>query len=276
MDQLKNKWKAFLVTFLDPNDDFWKRWGAFFKICFDPWGIILTLVAFIFILLQLIPSSPVIISLLTILISITTGLLGGVIAKRWDDYIEKQVVKTQGLQAINSLNLLSLRINTLKSRVRVYLQRHIDQNYSQMMSDEVINTYLEEIIEKCGSLEEEIIKAIEDWKGILPEADITSNIEDIIKLIREQREKVDKYQEVKLKIETNDITTENLKKFTVQLDKLRIDLDELDRNIQNKKNQVSPPLKLTVDDLINKVTKVRVTKDDEGNWKIIEHNPPSP
>jgi hypothetical protein len=41
---------------------------------------------------------------------------------------------------------------------------------------ELVTAYLEEVLEKCNTLHEETINAIENWTDIIPEADVTTQI----------------------------------------------------------------------------------------------------
>ena len=76
-------------------------------------------------------------------------------------------------------------IASLDRRVRVYLNRQ----QSEETSNEVVKTYLEEVIGRCGTLQEEVLSSIENWTDIVPEANIRSQI-GVITDLREQTEEL--------------------------------------------------------------------------------------
>lgn len=104
-------------------------------------------------------------SIITIIISVSSGLLGAVIFKRWSDFKEGGVLITRGKSAIRGLNLLSQNISRIERRVNHYLTE-IDETQPEY---KFLKICYEETMEKCVSLQDEAINAIEEWQDIIPE-----------------------------------------------------------------------------------------------------------
>jgi hypothetical protein len=145
-----------------------KDWVAFIRIILSP--MILLLVVSVIALLyyrSTIPASsnlpPLMDAIITIIISIFSGLAGGLIASKWLQFSESNILTTRGKSAIRGLDLLLSSVSTMERRVASYLQ-DLD------LSNKPVLTSYEEIIVRCNSLKEEAINAIEEWQDIIPEA----------------------------------------------------------------------------------------------------------
>ena len=49
------------------------------------------------------------------------------------------------------------------------MDKYLDRHVESARDAEVVKTYLEEVIERCKIIEEEVINSIENWADILPE-----------------------------------------------------------------------------------------------------------
>lgn len=209
-----------------------ERWISFLGIIGDPIAAILlgfTILLAIFLKSQ---KEPEIIVALTIIITITSGFLGGILRGKWSELTEEKVIVARGKTAVRSLKLLLSNILALEKRVCEYLLRSQDEQSRVGQNPEVIRTYLEEIIGRCRSQGEEAISSIENWTDIVPEADIRTQIGVISKLrdegdklIREVRtlkeilaeaknQKIEETAKLKKEIETKE---EELRKIKYQL-----------------------------------------------------------
>jgi hypothetical protein len=65
-------------------------------------------------------------------------------------------------------------IGIIKKRIQVYITR---QNEEQSKKSTILS--FEELIEKCNILEREVINSIENWSDIIPDANISTKLEDI-------------------------------------------------------------------------------------------------
>lgn len=151
------------------------RWRAFRDIVLDPWAVFL-LIATIGLGGALVTQTDtLVVAVFTCIVSLTSGILGGVIAKKWSDLTEEKVIVVRGKSAVRSLKLLLGNMEALNRRVRKYLKRH-DENQGNGQNHEVIKTYFEEIAEKIAVIEEEVLNGIEDWTDLVPGADMKTQI----------------------------------------------------------------------------------------------------
>jgi hypothetical protein len=157
------------------------RWKTLREILFYPWIILLFIGTLLLTSILLNQTNVILIATSAFLISLFSGVLGGIVAKRLDTITEEKLIIAKGNSAYSSLQLLLSSVISLERRVRLYRQRYIDKEYNKKINPEVINTYFEEVIDECVSLEEKVINSIEDWTDILPNVEIMS----VLYIIRE-------------------------------------------------------------------------------------------
>lgn len=167
-----------------------ENWKPFLVVGLHPLVLTFLVISIVLIIYASSQTDSKMATILSILLSLTTGLLGGIASKKWDDLTQEKVILTRGKSANRNLQLLLERSISLEKRVTVYLHRYSDETYRTNITPEVLITYLEEIIQECISIENFIVNAIQDWTDILPEADIKS----IISYIQELRNKAEEIQ----------------------------------------------------------------------------------
>jgi hypothetical protein len=218
------------------------RWKAFGAIIFDPWALLLIL-SNIFLANKLVSQSDVIVvTTLTFFVALFSGILGGIVAKRWDDVTEEKVIVTRGKSAYRSLQLLFNRLIYLEKRVLIYLHRFNDEKNKKQITPEVLKTYFEEVIDECLSLEENVINSIEDWTDILPNAEIKA----VINLIRDLKinysDAVTKLELVNMELrETKDKSDDQINKLTNEKRKITDELIRIKKEVRDKSTQVGIP-----------------------------------
>lgn len=219
-----------------------ERWKAFGIILLDPWLIIL-FISTIFLSIVLIRQSDVvIISILTFLVSLFSGVLGGIVAKRWDDLTEGKVIVARAKSANRSLQLLLSSVIALEKRVRLYTHRHNDPSYKSQITPEVVKTYLEEIIEDSLGLEEKVINSIEDWKDILPNLEVKTVINLIRELNGNYTNTLSQLEQVNLSLqETKDKSEADVKKLNEEKSEIKKELFRIQRELQEKSIQFGVP-----------------------------------
>jgi hypothetical protein len=211
-----NLWERFRRYLL--NDSYFssliKKWKAFIVILFDPW-VFLLIGATIFILAQLSgQDNSNITSYLNLVLAITTGILGGIVAKKFDDIISESKLKTRGKSAIRNLRYLLNRIGSLEKRVRYFSEAHIEPREA---TTEGLTEFFNSVQEECIGQGQIVINSISDWEEIVPEANIQVQL-DIIKAYEEKittyithernKEKKSKAEVKKLKSEIASISNE--------------------------------------------------------------------
>jgi Rps23 Pro-64 3,4-dihydroxylase Tpa1-like proline 4-hydroxylase len=117
---------------------------------------------------------------------VITGLLGGVVSKKWDDLTQERIISTRAKSSVRNLQLLLDNSISLEKRVISFIKRITDPSNKNNVTSEVIKTYFEEIITQCLTIENFIINSIQDWTDILPQA----NIESVITNIREMKNNI--------------------------------------------------------------------------------------
>jgi DNA repair exonuclease SbcCD ATPase subunit len=151
--------------------------------------------------------------------SLSAGLLGGNVRQKWHAKAEKEVLVARGKSAIRNLRLLLNSVRALEARVIKYMESlpQIGQK------EEVVKICLEEIVEKCETIHEEGVNAIEHWTDIIPEADVTTQIEKI--------------RELKGELERQTLEAQRLdaevKQFRASKEKSGQEISELNRRYEN-------------------------------------------
>lgn len=153
-------------------DNLKNRWKMFAGVVFDPWTIFLLITVSILFFLSANEQNRFAASLLFVLITISSAILGGRVTKHWVDITEGGIVRARGKSAVRSLKLLLRNIASLETRIRNF--RFAEDEIEN--HPEVIKRNYEEVVETCSLLQEETINSIENWTDIVPEADIKTQI----------------------------------------------------------------------------------------------------
>ncbi|HEY3440002.1 MAG TPA: hypothetical protein VGK29_04595 [Paludibaculum sp.] len=187
--------------------NFWsrvgERWGSFFYVVLDPWALILGVATAAFLYTSAGHSDKTISAVLSLGVTVSSGLLGGVLAHRWAENTETQVLVARGHSAIRNLRLLMGTVRTIEHRVQIYLSRLACESCSQ----EVVRTYLEEVLQGCVTLHEETVNAVENWTDIIPNADITTQVGKIHELQTEIDGKQSEVEKLKAELDANETST---------------------------------------------------------------------
>ncbi|HDZ04671.1 hypothetical protein LCGC14_0354350 [marine sediment metagenome] len=158
------------------------KWSRFLNIVGDPWVLCLLIITIVFIIYSSSTNNQELIAILTLIITLISGLLGGIISSRWTQTSELKVLVARGNSAIRSLKLILLNVNTIEKRTNDYI-KNLDQ---ENIEYKLISNNFQEVIEKCNILEEEIVSSIENWTDIIPEV---ANVKTQIGLISEMKNK---------------------------------------------------------------------------------------
>jgi len=216
--------------------DLSSSWGSFLSVSLNPLVIIFFLVSLLLLFFSSRQTDPQLTILLTLMLSVITSLLGGIVASKWGDLTQEKVLLTRGKSANRNLQLLLERSISLEKRVLVYLTRFSDNDYRGNITPEVLVTYFEETIQECLSIENFIVNSIQDWTDILPEADIKS----VISYIQEQKNKVEEYQnklemvtrELSMSIEQNTESSAKAASLLEERNKLITEINQMRENMQ--------------------------------------------
>src|SRR5439155_11925053 len=97
-----------------PEGDEWKKflqeWKNFAITIFSPWTVCLIAITLYFAYRTAGQKTPENIAIFTFILSIFSGVTGGLISKNWMDLTEQRVLVTRGKSAIRSLVLLIFNI----------------------------------------------------------------------------------------------------------------------------------------------------------------------
>jgi len=104
-------------------------------------------------------------AILTLIISLFSGLVGGILAKRWDDINETGKLITKGRSAVRGLRYLSNTIATLDRRISVHIHRCSETAEKDVLTE----ANFQELDILCNLIQEGAISAIEEWRDIVPE-----------------------------------------------------------------------------------------------------------
>ena len=165
-----------------------KSWRALLNTLLNPWVLLLVAcVAFLqYKAPGLVGAPPFILTAFSVLLTISTVVLGGVVVRRWDELTEEKVLVARGETAIRSLKLLVDNVTAMRRRATQYLDRHMDEEARKRITHEVVRTYLEEVILNLKNLEIQSLGSIDNWKDIIPQADVNTQVALVRELARDK------------------------------------------------------------------------------------------
>jgi len=151
-------------------------WRNFINLVLDPWVLLFSVALGVLFFVFSKQTDFIVISILTVILSIVSGILGSVLLNRWKSINDEKIIVARGNTAVRSLKLLLRGIDSLGHRVQEYLIKFCDEQKNKKINKEIIRTYFEEILNKSDALEEAALSSIENWTDIIPEADIKTQI----------------------------------------------------------------------------------------------------
>lgn len=207
--------------------DIKKEWGKFGDIVLNPWVACLILAAILFNVLLVNQTDTAIIAALSVIVTLISGVLGGVATKRWLDQVEGTVIVARGKTAVRSLKLLLGSIVSLEKRVRAYLSREKERPEGEVCTRELLATEFEEVIGKCVRMEEEVISSIENWTDIVPEGDIKTQIGEWTKLKMEVERQNAQMTELQNKLkQEKSLSKEEKEQLRHEINRLQAELSQ--------------------------------------------------
>lgn len=223
------------------------RWATFAGVVFSPAVSILIVATVVLIYFSLnTPKGTVssgIEAVITVIISIFSGLAGAFISKRWSEINEGSILVTRGKSAIRGLKLLLLNTSAIEQRIKVFLNHLSSARTQSGDQHDIIKVSYEELVERCNSLQEEAINAIEEWQDIIPEANIKTQIGILTDLKVQQlslEQQISKSQDELA--ETRAQSEDDRERLTNQLKKKEGELREVKSKFQQKKHELDPSI----------------------------------
>ncbi len=216
---------------------FRENWQLFFKLLFDPWSLMLLVSTGILFALgqSASPPNPTATTLVNILMTLSSAVLGSRVTKLWMDKSEGNIVVARGEIAIRNLKLLLRNVLALDSRVKNFMSRPEPDDTFKAIT---MRNY-EEILSKCEILMEEVVNSIENWTDIIPEADVRTQIGQLSDLKFQLANKEEEVSKIKTELqETKDQSQNEKDKLEQRVTAKEVEISQLKREIREKESKV--------------------------------------
>lgn len=149
----------------------WKsKWAVFGRLVVEPFFLIPFAASGGLLYVAFINNDPLVIAVTATGASLFLGVAGAVITNHWNEMNGTRAIVARGQTAIRGLEILWNNVSSLDNRVATYLERLTSKD----VGSEAIQTYLEEVRERCRLLKTETLSSIDNWRDIIPEADVKS------------------------------------------------------------------------------------------------------
>ena len=215
------------------------QWNAVGKIILSPGASFLIVLISSLILIIYFAEAKInsgILTLLVVVLSLLSGLLGGFITKRISNLSKEQSLRDRGYASIRNLNLLLSHIFSIKKRVGTYIRslNHEEFNY------ELLRSHFEEISEKCNNLFEDVANAIENWQDVISEANLRMQISTVFELKKEIEQRLGDLTELrKLSDRMDKEMNENDRgRLKLTLEKMEVTLVKLEDELKKQESKV--------------------------------------
>ncbi|MCA0895120.1 hypothetical protein [Microbulbifer agarilyticus] len=167
---------------------FLSRWGIYLGQIFSPDVIVPILVAITFGYWSIVSGDALTKTVGATVMALFAGLAGAMLSKNVLENSRKGQIFTRGQSAVRGLNLILANLGTLEAqleRARAYADDDLGKDFSYIKTLSIV-------------IQRQAVNSIEEWKDILPEADILELIEELKTKSNEQdelREALDNVQE---------------------------------------------------------------------------------
>jgi len=156
----------------DEGKKFVQEWNNFVITIFSPWTVCLIAITLFFAYRTAGQRTSENLAIFTFMLSIFSGVTGGMISKSWMDLTEQRVLVTRGKSAIRSLVLLIFNIGSAQLRIREYSAEIKDLDDDEDLDCDLVANWMKEESLRLNNLREEAINSVENWTDIIPEAKI--------------------------------------------------------------------------------------------------------
>ncbi len=156
-----------------------EEWEKLVKILFFPPVFIVIILSLLFLCFSIfLPKNVVLSAFVNILLTLMTGLLGGLIANLWDEKSRNERLKIRGESAIRGLKSVNRMVVDLGERIGDSMGQLSKTKEDRLTP--IQKVFFDEVVLRSIQIQEEIINSIEDWKDLVPEADISSQYSEVI------------------------------------------------------------------------------------------------
>lgn len=195
------------------------KWGLFGSLVFEPFFLIPFGASGVLLYIAFINDDKLVIAVTAAAASLLLGVAGAVITNHWNEMNGTRAIVGRGQTAIRGLEILWNNVSSLDNRVATYLERLT----SQEVGSEVIQTYLEEVRERCRLLKTETLSSIDNWRDIIPEADVKT----LIALQADLETKQSQVSQLELALaDQQDASSQESQQRREHLDRIREDLSK--------------------------------------------------
>ncbi len=228
-----------------PNQGLKERWKTFGKVFLDPMVVVLLVLGILIYVLSLAQTDRAILALFIILLSVVTGLAGGVVAKRWDDIIGQRLLVARGTVAVRSLKLLLSHVNRLERKVRSY-RADLEEKLEEDEDQDIVIYHLREISDRCVAVMEEVLSSIDNWTDIVPEANIETQFELLSELMSEKERLEADLEDVTNALgESENASKKQIQKLRSEKSKLKSELSGIRGKLSYKEFAIRPTINST-------------------------------
>lgn len=181
-------------------------------------------------------NSPLILTIIIMVISLLSSLLGGFFMKKWGDLYKTRMLIARGYTTIRNINLLLSHIFSIKKRVSLYIRR---LNREELNYD-LLRSHFEEVAERCNNLFEDAVNTIENWQDVIPEANLKQQIAQVANIQKELNNRLDDLKDLRKLGDKMDkeMSETDRGKLKMTIDKVETTLYQLQEELKNEEHKV--------------------------------------
>lgn len=181
-------------------------------------------------------NSPLILTIIIMVISLLSSLLGGFFMKKWGDLYKTRMLIARGYTTIRNINLLLSHIFSIKKRVSLYICR---LNREELNYD-LLRSHFEEVAERCNNLFEDAVNTIENWQDVIPEANLKQQIAQVANIQKELNNRLDDLKDLRKLGDKMDkeMSETDRGKLKMTIDKVETTLYQLQEELKNEEHKV--------------------------------------
>ena len=257
-----------------------KSWTYFGEIVLNP-SVLILLTATVFLIHYTTSANAntehIFYPVILVIISVLSSVIGGLITNNYSKITGASILVTRGKSAIRGLRLLTQNIDSIEKRTVKFLGESEDIN-SNTFKDLTKSNY-EEIIERCKSVQQEALNAIEEWQDIIPEANITSNIGKLAALKTQILSEEESIQELKKQLEEGE---KKSKEEKAKLEKLLMEkekqVEKSTQSLSAVKNMLSKSILANLQDIMmesyfdNNIYTIKFLLNDNNKYSDMINN----
>jgi len=210
-----------------------RKWADFLTIFLDPFVVVFLAVSISLLYLVTRTTDQWIVVTLSAMSGLAASIVGARVDRHWTALTEETLIQTRGKTAIRGLKDLFRHAVALRERTNAHLLALSTDDLDEKVLLALTRGNWEEVRDRCGLLEAQVLSSIENWTDVVPEVQTV-----IDEYQRAQRNAQQAARQLVTLQRNLDEAVKQQNRSEAEIAALRQQRDQAQRSLQDQQNRV--------------------------------------